>query len=166
MILPIRKKQDWMPSIFDDFFDNSWRERMGAIVPAVNVLETKKEYKVEFAAPGMTKEDFNVHLNDNNDLVISIEKKKEEQKEEQSKEPVATEKADESKEKPNDSEKECCRYLRKEFSYTSYQQAFTLPVDVDKEAISAHVDNGVLTVTLPKLTFDKDKKGQRVIAID
>ena len=41
-------------------------------------------------------------------------------------------------------------YLRREFSYTNYQQNYTLPEDVVKDQISARVQDGILTVTLPK----------------
>ena len=76
---PIRKynSQNWLPSIFNDFFDTEWMNRTNATAPAINVIETDKDYKVEVAAPGMTKEDFNIHLTENNELVISMEKKNE-----------------------------------------------------------------------------------------
>ena len=61
---PIRKNynQNWLPSIFNDFFDNDWMVKANATAPAINVLESDTDYKVEVAAPGMTKEDFNIHL--------------------------------------------------------------------------------------------------------
>ena len=75
--MPIRKyyNQNWLPSIFNDFFDNDWMEKANATAPAINVIESEKNYKVEVAAPGMTKDDFNIHLGDDNELVISMEKK-------------------------------------------------------------------------------------------
>ena len=59
--MPTRKynNQNWLPSIFNDFFDNEWLTRANATAPAINVIESDKDYKVEVAAPGMTKEDFN-----------------------------------------------------------------------------------------------------------
>ena len=83
-MMPVRRTQNWLPSIFNDFFDNDWMVKANATAPAINVFETEKEYKVELAAPGMTKEDFNVHIDEENNLVISMEKKtenKEEKKE-------------------------------------------------------------------------------------
>ena len=82
--MPVRRTQNWLPSIFNDFFDNEWMTRANATAPAINVIESEKDYKVEVAAPGMTKEDFNVRIDEDNNLVISMEKKsesKEEQKE-------------------------------------------------------------------------------------
>ena len=77
--MPIRKyyNQNWLPSIFNDFFDNDWMEKTNATAPAINVIESEKNYKVEVAAPGMTKDDFNIHLGDDNELVISMENGKE-----------------------------------------------------------------------------------------
>ena len=124
--MPIRKyyNQNWLPSIFNDFFDNDWMEKANATAPAINVIESEKNYKVEVAAPGMTKDDFNIHLGDDNELVISMEKKVENE----------------------DKNKEDKKYLRREFSYTKFQQSLYLPDNVDKEKISANVSDGVLTI--------------------
>ena len=48
--------------------------KANATAPAINVIESDKDYKVEVAAPGMTKEDFKIHINEDNDLVISYGK--------------------------------------------------------------------------------------------
>ena len=80
IMLPVSKKynnQNWLPNIFNDFFDNDWMVRTNATAPAINVLENEKSYDIELAAPGMTKEDFKVSLDDNGDLVINMEKKEE-----------------------------------------------------------------------------------------
>ena len=122
--------QEWLPSIFNDFFDNDWMVKANATAPAINVIESDKDYKVEVAAPGMTKEDFNIHLSEDNELVISMEKKTENKEE----------------------DKENKKYLRREFSYTKFQQALVLPDDVEKDKINANVNNGVLTIELPKRT--------------
>ena len=73
--------QEWLPSIFNDFFDNDWMVRTNTTAPAINVIESDNDYKVEVAAPGMTKDDFNIHLSEDNELVISIEKKSENKEE-------------------------------------------------------------------------------------
>lgn len=145
--MPVRRNQNWLPSIFNDFFDNDWMVKANATAPAINVLETEKEYKVEVAAPGMTKEDFNVHIDEENNLVISMEKKTE------------------NKEEGNEENKAEGRYLRREFSYSQFQQTMILPDDVDKERIEAHVENGVLQIELPKYTEQEKEKAKRVIAI-
>ena len=135
--------QEWLPSIFNDFFDNDWMVKANATAPAIKVIESDKDYKVEVAAPGMTKEDFNIHLSEDNELVISMEKKTENKEE----------------------DKENKKYLRREFSYTKFQQALVLPDDVEKEKISANVTNGVLTIELPKRTPEEKAKINKVIEI-
>lgn len=142
-MMPTRKyyNQNWLPSIFNDFFDNNWMEKTNATAPAINVVESDKDYKVEVAVPGMTKEDFNIHLGDENELVISMEKKVENE------------------------DKENKKYLRREFSYTKFQQSLYLPDNVDKEKITANVANGVLTIELPKYSQEEKAKINRVIEI-
>lgn len=142
-MMPTRKyyNQNWLPSIFNDFFDNNWMEKANATAPAINVVESDKDYKVEVAVPGMTKEDFNIHLGDENELVISMEKKVENE------------------------DKENKKYLRREFSYTKFQQSLYLPDNVDKEKITANAANGVLTIELPKYSQEEKAKINRVIEI-
>lgn len=141
-MMPIRKNQNWLPGIFNDFFDNEWMEKANSTAPAINVIENEKDYKIELAAPGLTKDDFNVRIDDDNCLVISMEKKTE-----------------------NKEEKENGRYLRREFSYSQFQQTMILPEDVDKEQINAKVENGVLTVDVPKKAPVEAAKLQRNIEI-
>lgn len=131
-MMPIKRNnnQNWLPSIFNDFFDNDWMVKANATAPAVNVIENEADYKVEVAAPGMTKEDFNVQLAEDNQLVITMEKK-------------------------NESKDEDKKYLRREFSYSKFQQTMILPDDVEKDHISASVNNGVLTIDLPKKTQEE-----------
>ncbi|MBR8705836.1 Acid shock protein [Bacteroides pyogenes] len=140
--MPVRKNQGWLPSIFNDFFDNDWMVRANATAPAINVFETEQEYKVELAAPGMTKEDFNVCIDEDSNLVITMEKKME-----------------------NKEEKKDGRYLRREFSYSKFQQTMILPDNVDKENISAVVENGVLNIQLPKLSEEAVKKAEKRIEV-
>ena len=140
--MPVRRSQNWLPSIFNDFFDNEWMTRANATAPAINVIESEKDYKLELAAPGMTKEDFSVRIDEENNLVISMEKKAE-----------------------NKEEKKDGRYLRREFSYSKFQQTMILPDNVDKDHISAQVENGVLNIELPKLSEEEVKKPDRTIEV-
>ena len=145
--MPVRRTQNWLPSIFNDFFDNDWMVKANATAPAINVFETEKEYKVELAVPGMTKEDFDVHIDEENSLVITMEKKVENHKEN------------------NKDDKKEGRYLRREFSYSKFQQTMILPDDVDKDKISAHVENGVLNINLPKFTAQEKEKSKKFIDV-
>ena len=82
MVPTCRNNQTWLPDVFNDLFDRNWMARASATAPAINVMENENGYELELAAPGMTKEDFKVRLNDNGDLVIDMEHKtnKEEKK--------------------------------------------------------------------------------------
>lgn len=132
--------QNWLPTFFNDFFDNDWMMKTNATAPAINVVESDKDYKVEVAAPGMKKEDFNIHLGENNELVITMEQK-------------------------NENKEEHKKYLRREFAYSKFQQSFILPDDVEKEKISASVNDGILTIELPKHAPEEKAKVNRVIEI-
>ena len=142
-MIPTRKNNpNWLPNIFNDFFDNDWMVKANATAPSINVIESDKDYQVEVAAPGMTKEDFNIHLNENSNLVISMEKRQ-----------------------TNENDNQNKRYLRREFSYSKFEQALILPDNVVKEKIKANVSNGVLTITIPKQTPEERIKVNRVIEI-
>lgn len=138
MMLPVRRfsEQNWLPGVFGDFFGNDWITKVSATSPSVNILEDDNGYKVEVAAPGATKDDFNVQVNDNKEMIVTMEKKSEN----------------------GEKDKEGKRYLRREFSYSSFKQAFTLPDNIDKDNICAKVDNGMLTVSLPKMNAEEMKK--------
>ena len=76
-MVPVRRTQTWLPDIFNDFFDNTWMEKTNATAPAINIRETETNYEIEVAAPGMTREDFTIKIENNNQLVVSMEKKHE-----------------------------------------------------------------------------------------
>jgi HSP20 family protein len=140
MLFPVLQN-NWLDNAFDDFFDTRALSRMNATAPAVNVKESDKAYTMEVAVPGIKKEFCRVTINNDGDLELAIENKFEHKEE-------------------NKNE----HFLRREFSYGNYQQTYTLPENVDKDSISAKVENGVLTITMPKLA-EKVGKAQRQIAI-
>ena len=76
-MLLARRNQNWLPDVFNDFFDTNLIPRVNATAPAINVIERENEYDVELAAPGMTKDDFKVSLDEEQNLVVTIEKKQE-----------------------------------------------------------------------------------------
>ena len=61
-MMPVRKSQNWLPGIFNDFFGNEWLEKANSTSPAINIIESEKDYKVEIAAPGLTKDDFSIRI--------------------------------------------------------------------------------------------------------
>ncbi len=141
IMLPVMFKNSWFPTVFDEFLNSDVTpSTCTTTAPAVNVKEDEKAYTMEVAAPGIKKEYCRVSLNEDGNLSIAIENKME-HKEEDKKQ----------------------HYLRREFSYTNYQQSYSLPEDVVKDKISARVENGILTVTLPKQ--EKEAKVSKSIEI-
>lgn len=140
-MLPVMRNT-WMPEVFNDFFDTDFMPRTNATAPAINVKETEHDYTVELAAAGMKKDDFNINIDADGNLHIKMEKKNE-KKEEEKKE----------------------HYLRREFSYSNYQQSYTLPEDADREKISAKVADGVLEVEIPKLAPKEEAKATKNIEV-
>ena len=141
-MLPVMNSNSWFQTVFDDFFNSDWMPKMKATAPAVNVKEDAKAYTMEVAVPGIKKEFCRVNINADGNLDIAIENKME-HKEEDKKQ----------------------HYLRREFSYSNYQQTYVLPEDIVKDNIAAKVDNGVLTITMPKVSKQEVKKIQRQIDI-
>ena len=142
-MMPMKRyHQSWLPAMFDDFFDNEWMKKTNATAPAINVIESDTEYKVEVAAPGMNKEDFNIHVDESGNLVIAMEKKSEKKEEDKK-----------------------SRYLRREFSYTKFQQTLILPEDVVKDTINASMNDGVLNIELPRKTPEAKNNITKVIEI-
>ena len=137
--MPVMRTNSWIPSVFADLFDTEYMPKANCTAPAINVKESDKAYTVELAAPGMKKEDFNVHINDEGNLIVKMEKKQTHQDEDKN-----------------------TRYLRREFSYSKYEQTLILPDDVKKEDIKARVEDGVLTVELPKIVEEKVKLSRQI----
>lgn len=145
---PSIRTQNWLPSIFNDIFADELlgqRTRRTAL-PAVNIIENEKDYRIELAAPGMGKEDMNVSINENDELVVSFERHGEKQENVESHEKRGT-------------------YLRREFSLGSFRQSFVLPEDIEKQNIAASMENGVLVVELPKKDMSKEVPAARQIEI-
>ena len=140
-MLPVLFKDSWFPTVFDDFLNTDFMPRANTTAPAVNVKEDEKAYTMELAAPGIKKEYCRVGISDDGNLTIAIENKME-HKEENKKH----------------------HYLRREFSYANYEQSYTLPDDVERDKISAKVENGILTVVLPKVEKE-EKKMAKVIEL-
>lgn len=113
-----------MPLFGEDF-------RTNRLVPAVNIHEDEKAYHIEFAAPGLKKEEFNINVKDG---MLNVWSEKKDEKVEEKK-----------------------NYTRREFSYTSFSRSFRLPDDVNPEEIDAKYKEGVLTINMNKLAVKPDK---------
>ncbi len=127
MLARINKR--YVPTYWDDFFNDNFFSNYnpsacGGASPAVNVVEESKEYRIEVAVPGLSRDDFRIDLQDEN-LTISSEQQ---------------EGKDDNK--PN--------YTRREFSYSSFKRSFQLPDTIDQDSIKASHKDGILTIQLPK----------------
>lgn len=115
---------------FTNFFDNLERNHNGlhnhskGNVPSVNIIENDKDFVIEFAVPGVKKDEFNINL-ENQILTVSREVLKEK---------------DEKK----------VNYTRKEFVTGNFSRSFTLPKNVKFEDIKADYNQGILQIALPK----------------
>lgn len=140
-MLPVVKWYNTLPKTVDEFFGRDlmsdiFGEKTGISVPAINIIEEKDNFKIEVAAPGLDKKDFQIDLDQN---VLTIRSEKEEKKEE-----------DES------------TYMRREFSYSSFSRSFTLPETVKAEEIKANHKDGVLYITIPKKEEAKVKAPKQI----
>ncbi|NOQ71381.1 MAG: Hsp20 family protein [Crocinitomix sp.] len=126
----IKKRQelpvfgDMMANLFNDKFFEPIHSHNSKNIPSVNIFEDKKEFTIQLAAPGMKKDDFKIDLKKN---ALQISAKKENNKE-----------AVEGK------------YSLREFNFSSFQRAFTLPKNIDSENIQAQYLDGILEVKIGK----------------
>ena len=150
MLNGLMKSNSWFPTMFDDFFNTDFMPRANSTAPAVNVKEDEKAYTMELAAPDIKKEYCRVAINDEGNLTIAIEKGGVHD----------VDNIDGGHQQEHKHEDKHHHYLRREFfdwrsdfvdySYSNYEQSYTLPDDVVKDQISAKVEDGILTVTMPK----------------
>ena len=138
----------WFPTVFDEFLNNdmlqqscpSWAKNTASnVAPSVNVKENEQGYVVELAAPGVKKEYCRVHVDDDHNLCVAIENKFEHKEEDKH-----------------------SHYLRREFAYTNFEQKYTLPDNVDEAKIAAKVEDGILTIDLPKIKREEGKTGRQI----
>jgi len=120
-----RNTAPYFNNVFDSLFSEALNKNLTVNkVPGVNILETEKDYKIELAAPGLTKEDFQINLKKDT-LSVWVEKKETE----------------------TEVKKD---YTRREFEYSSFARSFVLPESVNAESITAEYVNGILNITIGK----------------
>lgn len=134
----LAKRNDLMPSLFNELLDwNNWNNFTAdehCPMPKMNVTESEKDYELELCVPGLSKEDLNLSIDSDNNLVVEMVQK--------------GEKKEEKKDR---------HFLRHEFNELQFKQLLSLPENVKKNEISAKVEHGILRITLPKYT-DQEKK--------
>ncbi|MBO4751414.1 MAG: Hsp20/alpha crystallin family protein [Bacteroidales bacterium] len=134
-MLVTRNNRELMPSLFNELLNwgNSFMPEERVATPKMNISETDKDYEMELCVPGLKKEDLSISIDTDNQLVVEMSKENKKE------------------------EKEGRKWLRREFSSSQFKQVFTLPENVKREQISAKVEHGILTITMPKFTEDEKK---------
>ena len=140
-MLVTRRNQDFMPTLFNELMN--WNDTTYS-TPRMNIMETKDNYKLELCIPGLTKEDVKLSIDVEGNLVVEMSKETKNEKKEN---------------------KEEMRYLRHEFSVEHFRQTVMLPEDIHKENISAKVENGILDITIPKVTVEEKKQAMQTIEV-
>ena len=121
-------RRDYYPSVFNPFNDDFFNDFFtGTDLPATNVKETKKAFKIEISAPGFEKENVSIEV-EKNILRITAE-------------------MDSNVEEEKDEDE---KVWRREFTSAAFERSFVLPENIDTENITAKAKSGVLKITLPK----------------
>jgi HSP20 family protein len=122
-----------MDKDFETFFstlfgdDNNRLRRASAVltVPRANVTHNEIGYEIALAAPGMSRDMFNIAIENG---YINI-----------------------SSEVSDVSLEEGTSYATKEFGYSSFTRSWQLPDSVNTDGISARYDAGILNVSIPTI---------------
>ncbi len=129
---------DWIRPFFESFPSLSMFEPWPSDtrIPYVNIEETENEYNMSVELPGVSKDDIEVKVTDDN--VVEISGKRSEEKKET---------------KGN--------YLRQERSSYNFHRSVSLPEEINGDKVEARVENGVLYLRLPKKE-DASRKVKKV----
>jgi len=129
----------FLPSLMNEVFERQSSEKVLTYKPAANVREDDKNYAIELALPGFSKEEISISFEDE---ILTVT----------------------AGHQPNEEVKEP-KYTWNEFGYKSkYERSFQLPETVDAENIGAAFENGILLVTLPKKDAKPSAVKQIIIA--
>lgn len=141
------RNQYVMPTLFNELLNwSNWNSNSCVdykSMPKMNVSETDKGYELELSVPGLSKDDLNLSVDSENNLVIEMVQKEEK----------------------NEEDKKQRHYLRHEFNSLQFKQVLALPENVKKDKISATVQHGILHIVLPKFTAEEKKKLAQTIEI-
>ena len=151
------RSNDLFPMLFNNIND-AWNQNFPRD-PQINISESKLNFKIEFCVPGLSKEDLNLTIDTDNNLVISMERKPKEQ-------PKAAENAENTEGVKVEKPKEEYHFLRHDFHMPHFKEAIALPDNIHKDKITAKVENGILRILLPKVTAEEQAKLAQTIHIE
>jgi HSP20 family protein len=135
---------------FFDAFDREFlnyaskEEKMSK--PLVDVRELDNAYILEMELPGLDENNIDISLKDNVLSIASLSEAVKEESHEEGKKEVKEPKKDLVK--ARDEQKDEAKWLIRERKSYSFTRRFTLPKDIDENAVSAQFKNGLLTITL------------------
>lgn len=137
-----RINRNYVPAYWDDFFNdrvfsNHSNVQRKTTSPEVNIIEADHDFKIEVAVPGLSRNDFNIEVEDDVLTVSSVEKEKKEEK--------------------------MVNYTRREFNFSSFKRSFQLPESIDQDKIQASHKDGVLTITLAKKEEEVQKAPKQIV---
>lgn len=137
MLMTTNRQKEFIPASLRVF-----NELMNTQPAMVNISESKEDFQLEMYIPGVSKEQVSLTLDEKNNLIIEVHN--------------------------NESEgnKEERVYLQRQFSQKGIKQTFILSRKINKEKISARVENGILLITLPKISDEEKKKALRTIDVN
>jgi HSP20 family protein len=119
------------PVFFEDFINNFFGSNIYNDIPPYNIIQTDKEFLIEFSVPGFNKKDFSIEVEENNLKVskLSLENDKLENK-----------------------------FYKRQFNYSQFEKKFTIPEEVNIDKINSIYENGILKIFLPKIKEFKQSK--------
>lgn len=119
------------PVFFEDFINNFFGSNIYNDIPPYNIIQTEKEFLIEFSVPGFNKKDFSIEVEENNLKVskLSLENDKLENK-----------------------------FYKRQFNYSQFEKNFTIPEEVNIDKINSIYENGILKIFLPKIKEFKQSK--------
>lgn len=127
-----RRTQDFIPTLFNELMN---MDTVSYSEPKMNIIENKENYLIQYSVPGLKKEDLKISIDADGNLVVEMNKESHKE------------------EKKDDS----VRYLRREFTTEQFRNTLVLPEDIHRDQITAKVENGILEVTLPRVTVEEKK---------
>lgn len=137
----VNRNSTWLPNILDNLiFDNKldvFNNYETFSNPKVNIIEKNSNFVLEFAVPGMKKENFSIEVEKE---VLTLSAKSVEE------------------EKTESKEEDDFKFRRREFNYKEFKRSFKLPEKINTDDIKATYSDGILSITLPKVEEEIESK--------
>ena len=119
------------PVFFEDFINNFFGSNIYNDIPPYNIIQTDKEFLIEFSVPGFNKKDFSIEVEENNLKVSKLS---------------------------SENDKLENKFYKRQFNYSQFEKYFTIPEEVNIDKINSIYENGILKIFLPKIKEFKQSK--------